>query len=185
MNKIFIEYGSFSALSNSQLLMDYGFICDDNHNSLLLYPYHFPSTISDYETKIELLQMANIDIHNNYFVISKEEFPEDLVTAVRIEKLSPNDIYQSLIRSKLINKKRISLTNELETFSHLITHTTQLLSKYGTSVTQDQELLTSSSLTSRYRIALILRLEEKNQLHLLLSRLNYFKSKLEQAKAEL
>jgi len=57
-------------------------------------------------------------------------------------------------------------------------HTQHLLSLYPTTLTQDRELL-KTPITSRHRNAILIRIEEKSQLNLLLSRLQFFKSKLE------
>jgi len=176
--QIYMHYGSFSSLSDAQLLMDYGFVFKANRNNVVMIDYQILPGTPNYERKVQLFEEAQIG--TTHFSINKEEFPVDLVTTMRITKMTESELANQQLTNDAISKRTVSLQNEIETFRSLIILTSNLLHQYPTLLEEDETLLKQGNLTPRHENAILVRLGEKRILRNFLGRLQHYKKGLEE-----
>jgi len=175
--QIYMRYGSFSSLSDAQLLMDYGFVLKENMNNVVMIDYHILPDTPNYERKLQLFEEARIG--TTHFSINKDEFPVDLVTTMRITKMTEAELHNEQLTHNAISKRIVTPQNEIETFRSLIILTSNLLHQYPTLLEQDETFLKIGNLSPRQEHAIIVRLGEKKILTRLLGRLQHYKRGLE------
>jgi hypothetical protein len=167
--QIFAPYGVRKRLSNAQFLLDYGFVWPFNPHDVVVFHFEIPLTDPYYDKKVELLERARLfrDDYNVYV----NEYPRDLIAAIRISCLSAVDLEDPQLIAAAIEKEKVHATNERFALMTLLGLAQKLLAEYPTSIEEDARLLNSHSLTYNQRAAVIVRKSEKEILMDLINRL--------------
>jgi len=88
--QILTPYGVEKKFSNAQLLMDYGFVFDDNPNDIVLMKFELDELDPLYNKKVKLLD--DIGITDNLIPVRIGEYPRELIMSMRVKYLNKEEM---------------------------------------------------------------------------------------------
>ena len=130
--QIFVAYGQSRQMSNAQLLMDYGFVLENNPHDAVVFPMTHSSSASP--RKRDLLRAHDLD-RDQFFVgpPALGEFPEHLLAAFRVTVATEQEL-DALLEQRAQGRQRlpsrISRRNELAALRLLESNIRKLRASY-------------------------------------------------------
>jgi hypothetical protein len=130
--QIFVAYGQSRQMSNAQLLMDYGFVLENNPHDAVVFPMTHSSSASP--RKRGLLRAHDLD-RDQFFVgpPALGEFPEHLLAAFRVTVATEQELDALLEQSAQGRQRlpsRVSRRNELAALRLLESNVRKLRASY-------------------------------------------------------
>lgn len=156
------SFYSTKGLSNEQILMDYGFVFDDNPMDFVPIGSPINEDIEFAREKLFIAEHAGCDDYE--FFITKYSGVEKYLCALQISMLTEEDLLNEDIQKVLVQSDKLSLLSKysnrvlkkaFETFKSLYT-------SYGTTFEEDEKILQDPNLSLNKRNAIKVRLSEKD-----------------------
>jgi hypothetical protein len=165
--QIFTPYGFNKALSNAQILMDYGFVIPSNpEDSCLIHVPAFLNNDALSKRKFQLLE--RYDLGSGDYPIFKDEPPYPLILVSRVKHLVEKDFQRAVDVTRPLPRARERAA---------LLYVKELLQnerkRYSTSIQQDGDALPDA--TGRRATAVAIRLSEKL---ILLNNLRYIEEQI-------
>eukprot|EP01102_Stenamoeba_stenopodia_P015035 TRINITY_DN5081_c0_g2_i1.p1 TRINITY_DN5081_c0_g2~~TRINITY_DN5081_c0_g2_i1.p1 ORF type:complete len:323 (-),score=73.49 TRINITY_DN5081_c0_g2_i1:15-983(-) len=152
--EIFARYGT---LSNSQLLLDYGFALEKNRDDFMSLVMPLLESDSDElkQRKVDLIAAIGTA---NMIRISRAHMPNDVIRIGRIIVATNEELDNVNLDS--FGEKPVNSRNEQACMEFLIRGLSNALKSYGTTIEEDTKLLQTTK-NHKLRSAIILRKGEK------------------------
>eukprot|EP01028_Stygiella_incarcerata_P013142 TRINITY_DN81557_c0_g1_i1.p1 TRINITY_DN81557_c0_g1~~TRINITY_DN81557_c0_g1_i1.p1 ORF type:complete len:480 (+),score=150.05 TRINITY_DN81557_c0_g1_i1:137-1441(+) len=152
-NQVYLSRGP---KSNFELLLEYGYVLDENKSDNVALNVRMTGVDRLARLKASMLEIAGLPVNGTYLLF-EEHISEELLTALRIQLLREEDMN---LFGKALDKKPVSLPNELRVLRAILAACNNMLEGYGESLEEDETML-KTSLSPRVRSAVLLRKREK------------------------
>jgi histone-lysine N-methyltransferase SETD3 len=142
--------------SNLELLLDFGYVLDENPNDNVALNVRMTGEDKLARVKVALLQLAGLEANATYLLYDSL-ISQELMKALRIQLLRDSELNSY---DRATEGKTVSLGNELRVLRAILAACNNMLQQYGTSIEEDETLL-KTKLPLRQRSAVVLRRNEK------------------------
>ncbi|XP_002983944.2 fructose-bisphosphate aldolase-lysine N-methyltransferase, chloroplastic [Selaginella moellendorffii] len=177
--EVLIQYGKKKG--NAQLATDYGFVDSDEKNNRDSFTLTLQVSLSERfaDDKVDIAQMAGLDSTAYFNLYRNQGPPEDMIAYLRLIALFGSDSFllEALFRNTVWDHLRlpISRENEEAICEAMIEGCRATLREYSSTIDEDTMLLNSSELSTRKKMAVVVRLGEKR---ILQEQLQWFETHL-------
>jgi len=157
-------YISLGQKPNSQLLLNYGFVLDQNPYDTVMINMFLNEDDPFYDIKSKMLKARGQPAETLYY-LGGSDLPADFLRALRVQLMKPSELDSY---AKVFDNKRVSLENELDVYRQVVAACDTLLKQYPTSAVNDSKAIASEefkAFAERKQTAMVLRFGEKRVLH--------------------
>lgn len=149
-------YVSRGPKSNLELLLDFGYVLEENPNDNVALNVRMTGDDKLAKLKVSLLQLAGLE-GNATYLLYDSLISQELLKALRIQLLRDTELEKY---ERVTSGKSVSLGNELRVLRAILAACNNMLQQYKTTVEEDEQLL-KTKLPLRERSAVVLRRNEK------------------------
>mmetsp|Transcript_1430 Transcript_1430/g.2026 ORF Transcript_1430/g.2026 Transcript_1430/m.2026 type:complete len:503 (-) Transcript_1430:138-1646(-) len=162
-SQVFIYYGK---RPNSKLLLFNGFVPDDNKEDFVEVMFTAEESKTEDEKKIRklLLDMRRLKLSQPICISANGKPSAACITWLRICSCDKQDAILAL-KAKKPQLEKLSERNENEAIKLLRENVTRVLKGYPTTLEQDLKQIDNEKLSPNVRLAIRLRIKEKEALH--------------------